>query len=176
MSLRVEQVASEASPTNLYIFSSGFQANITIQIPKEHHRYVIGKEGKKLRELEQITMTKITIPNSEENSDYIKIIGPKEGIDQARHELQLISDEQVITSFAVTNKKKEDFRTIAHYVISPPGSLIEEFISKIKQIHFWYFWEKQVYLTEFIHISMGGKKSICVSYLDLNFTLLLALM
>ena len=89
------------------LFFSGFQANITIQIPKEHHRYVIGKEGKKLRELEQITMTKITIPNSEENSDYIKIIGPKEGIDQARHELQLISDEQVNMSFAVTNQNKK---------------------------------------------------------------------
>ena len=50
---------------------------------------------------------------------------------------------------------------------------IEEFSSKIKQIHFWYFWEKQVSLTEFIHMSMGKqkldlKKCICVSYLDLN--------
>ena len=34
-------------------------------------------------------------------------------------------------------------------------STIEEFISNIKQIHFWYFWEKQVSLTEFIHMSMG---------------------
>ena len=32
---------------------------------------------------------------------------------------------------------------------------IEEFSSKIKQIHFWYFWEKQVSLMEFIHMSMG---------------------
>ena len=35
------------------------------------------------------------------------------------------------------------------------NSIIEEFSSKIKQIHFWYFWEKQVSLTEFIHMSMG---------------------
>ncbi|XP_063965109.1 vigilin-like [Lytechinus pictus] len=75
------------------------QANITIQIPKEHHRFVIGKEGKKLKELEQVTMTKITIPNSEENSDMIRIVGPKEGIDQAKHELQLISDEQAKRAF-----------------------------------------------------------------------------
>ena len=27
--------------------------------------------------------------------------------------------------------------------------------SKIKQIHFWHFWEKQVSLMEFIHMSMG---------------------
>ena len=31
----------------------------------------------------------------------------------------------------------------------------EDFSSKIKQIHFWYFWEKQVSLTEFIHMFMG---------------------
>ena len=34
-------------------------------------------------------------------------------------------------------------------------STIEEFSSKIKQIHFWYFWEKQVSLTKFVHLSMG---------------------
>ena len=59
-----------------------------------------------------------------------------------------------------------------------PDFKIEEFSSKIKQIHFWYFWEKQVSLTEFIHMSTGKqnldeKKGIWVSYLDLNFTLLL---
>ena len=32
---------------------------------------------------------------------------------------------------------------------------IEEISFKIKQIHFWYFWEKQVSLTEFTHMSMG---------------------
>ena len=53
-------------------------------------------------------------------------------------------------------------------------TIIEEFSSKIKQIHFWYFWEKQVSLTELIHMSMGKqnldyKKCICVSYLELNF-------
>ena len=39
--------------------------------------------------------------------------------------------------------------------ILPHSSRIEDFNSKIKQIHFWYFWEKQVSLTEFIHMSMG---------------------
>ena len=27
-------------------------------------------------------------------------------------------------------------------------------------IHFWYFWEKQVSLTEFIHVSMGKQNFI----------------
>ena len=62
-------------------------------------------------------------------------------------------------------------------------TIIEEFSSKIRQIHSWYFWEKQISLTEFIRMYMGKqnldlkkKKCICGSYLDLNFTLLLALM
>ena len=33
--------------------------------------------------------------------------------------------------------------------------IIEEFSSKIKQIQIWYFWEKQVSLTEIILMSMG---------------------
>ena len=33
----------------------------------------------------------------------------------------------------------------------------EEFSSKIKQIHYWYFWEKRVSLTEFLHMSIYGK-------------------
>lgn len=71
------------------------QASATIKIPREHHRYILGKNGKKLQDLELDTATKITIPRMEENSDMIKIIGNKEGIDKARHEIQLISDEQV---------------------------------------------------------------------------------
>ena len=53
------------------------------------------------------------------------------------------------------------------FIIIPfETSRIEEFISKIKQIHFWYFWEKQVSLTEFIHMSMGKqnldlKQNVC---------------
>ena len=47
----------------------------------------------------------------------------------------------------------------------------EEFTSKTWYIHFWYFWEKQVSLTEFIHMSMGKqnldlKKCICLRELS----------
>lgn len=71
------------------------QANMTIRIPREHHRFILGKSGKKLQDLEMMTSTKITIPRAEENSETIRIMGTKEGIDKARHELQCISDEQV---------------------------------------------------------------------------------
>jgi len=66
-----------------------------VHIPKEHHRFILGIKGKKLNELELQTATKIAIPRPNENSDMITITGTKEGIEKARHEIQLISDEQV---------------------------------------------------------------------------------
>lgn len=64
-------------------------------IPKEHHRFVIGKNGEKLQELELRTATKIAIPRSDDPNANIRITGTKEGIEKARHEIQLISAEQV---------------------------------------------------------------------------------
>jgi len=75
------------------------QANVQISIPREHHRFILGKNGKKLQELELTTATKITIPRPEEKSDMIKIVGTKEGIDKASHEIQIISDEQAKLDF-----------------------------------------------------------------------------
>jgi rRNA processing protein Krr1/Pno1 len=73
------------------------QASIAIPIPREHHRFLLGKNGRKLQELELTTATKISIPRPEDNSDMVRIIGTKEGIDKARHEIQITSDEQVKT-------------------------------------------------------------------------------
>lgn len=75
------------------------QANLHISIPKEHHRFILGKSGKRLQALELSTATKITVPRPDENSDMIKIVGTKENIDKARHEIQIISDEQAKLGF-----------------------------------------------------------------------------
>lgn len=68
------------------------QASIEMVIPKDHHRFILGKGGKKLQELELTSQTRIAIPR---DSEIIRIVGTKEGIDRAKHEMQLISDEQV---------------------------------------------------------------------------------
>ncbi|XP_031553878.1 vigilin-like [Actinia tenebrosa] len=73
------------------------QAQIEIHIPREHHKFILGKGGKTLQQLELTTATKITIPR--DGSDTIKIVGTKEGVDRARHELQIISDEQAKLAF-----------------------------------------------------------------------------
>ncbi|XP_063043229.1 vigilin isoform X2 [Engraulis encrasicolus] len=70
------------------------QASATVAIPKEHHRFVIGKSGEKLQELELKTATKIAIPRPDDPSTNIRITGTKEGIEKARHEILLISAEQ----------------------------------------------------------------------------------
>uniref|UniRef100_A0A452FNH9 Vigilin n=1 Tax=Capra hircus TaxID=9925 RepID=A0A452FNH9_CAPHI len=71
------------------------QASATVAIPKEHHRFVIGKNGEKLQDLELKTATKIQIPRPDDASNQIRITGTKEGIEKARHEVLLISAEQV---------------------------------------------------------------------------------
>ncbi|EJW80075.1 hdlbp protein [Wuchereria bancrofti] len=70
------------------------QAAREIAIPKEHHRVLIGVEGIKLRQLEQDTDCRIMVPGRDSPSDIIKIIGPRDGIEKAVHEIQLVSDKQ----------------------------------------------------------------------------------
>jgi len=75
------------------------QGSATISIPKEHHRHLLGKGGSKLQDLEKMTSTKITIPKPGDTDDGIKIMGNKEGIEKALHEIKLISDEQSKQAF-----------------------------------------------------------------------------
>ncbi|XP_040437486.1 vigilin-like [Falco naumanni] len=70
------------------------QASATVAIPKEHHRFVIGKKGEKLQDLKLKTATKMQVPRPDDPSNQIKISGTKEGIEKARHEILLISAEQ----------------------------------------------------------------------------------
>ena len=93
------------------------QANMTINIPKEHHRHLLGKGGLKLQDMEKNTATKITIPKSSDNSDVITIVGAKEGIDKALHELRIISDEQSKQAF-----ERMEIPKIYHPFIQGPGN------------------------------------------------------
>lgn len=73
--------------------------NQKIRVPREQHKFLIGKSGVVLRELQEKTCTSIQIPKTEANSETINITGPKDGIEQAIHEIQLICDEQSKTGF-----------------------------------------------------------------------------
>lgn len=68
-------------------------------MPKEHHRWILGKKGDRLKELEKLTATKISIPPMTESSDTITITGTKEGIEKAEHEIRITSDERSKKAF-----------------------------------------------------------------------------
>lgn len=93
------------------------QARVGIHIPKEHHKYILGPKGSRLEQLELATATKVTIPRVEENSDTITIIGTREGIEKAQHEIQLISDEQSKLAFERINIPK-----IYHPFVAGPNN------------------------------------------------------
>jgi len=106
----------EATAHARRIITAGLQTQASIEmiIPKEHHRFLLGKGGKKLQDLELLTQTKITIPR---DSEIIRIVGTKEGIDRARHEMQLVSDEQAKLAFERLNIPK-----IYHPFINGPDN------------------------------------------------------
>ncbi|OQR80388.1 vigilin-like [Tropilaelaps mercedesae] len=68
------------------------EAQVDLVIPKDHHRHILGVKAQKLRALEAETSTKVTVPRPEENSEIVSIKGPKEGIAQAVHRIQTLSD------------------------------------------------------------------------------------
>lgn len=82
------------------------QVTVIINIPKDHHRFLLGRSGSNLAKLELETATKISLPRQDENSDAVRITGTKEGIDKARHEIQVISDEQAKLAFERLHIKK----------------------------------------------------------------------
>jgi predicted RNA-binding protein Jag len=70
-----------------------------MKVPKEQHKFLIGKGGSVLKQIQDQTCTTIQIPKSDTGSDIITITGPKDGIDMAINEIQFICDEQSKTGF-----------------------------------------------------------------------------
>ncbi|KAG0729485.1 Vigilin [Chionoecetes opilio] len=70
------------------------QARVIIKIPKDHHKFILGKKGKRLQELEQNTATKIQVPGPKDNCEDIAVVGTRDAIEKAVHEIQQASDEQ----------------------------------------------------------------------------------
>lgn len=56
---------------------------------------MLGKSGQRLKELETRTNTKISIPGIHDQSDKITVVGTRDSIEKALHEIKVISDEQV---------------------------------------------------------------------------------
>eukprot|EP00123_Amoebidium_parasiticum_P012021 comp21066_c0_seq1/m.28357 comp21066_c0_seq1/g.28357 ORF comp21066_c0_seq1/g.28357 comp21066_c0_seq1/m.28357 type:complete len:1230 (-) comp21066_c0_seq1:211-3900(-) len=73
-----------------------FQAPKTVElvIPPEHYGAILGKEGSRLRELQDKHAVKINVPKKETGSNVVTITGNKEGVGRAALELQTVSDDR----------------------------------------------------------------------------------
>lgn len=56
---------------------------LTVSVPKSIHRRLLGQKGQRLMAIQDETLTKITIPRKEEESDIIKIFGLKSNAEAA---------------------------------------------------------------------------------------------
>ena len=124
-----------------------------IKIPKEHHGYVLGKQGAKLKQIEQCTNTKISIPKPDNNSDVIKITGNREDSDLAKEELRAISDDLVREMcivgvanimwvwllFELLNILKRGKKDI-HWIKDTYGAAILSFVRRLS-----YLWRLKMY-------------------------------
>lgn len=69
------------------------QSQAEMRVKKEHHRFLLGKNGKKLNDLQAATGTRISVPRQNEDSELVRIVGPKEGIEKVMHEIQVLCTE-----------------------------------------------------------------------------------
>ena len=99
---------------------------MNIPIPKDHHRFLLGKGGAKLQDLEKRTATKITIPKSNDTNDVVTISGPKEGIEKAIHEIRIISDEQSKQAYEVLQIPK----SYHPFINGPNGERVKKLVAE----------------------------------------------
>lgn len=98
------------------------QASKTVNIPREHHRWILGKKGERLRDLEKATATKINVPNVNEDSDKLTITGTKEGIEKAEHKLRTMSDEQSKRAF----ERVEVPKVLHPFILGPHNETVNQ--------------------------------------------------
>jgi len=103
----------------------------TMAVPKEHHRYILGRGGAKLQELEQRTSTKISMPKvTDTGNEMISISGPKDGIEKAMHEISLISDQQSKQAYEVLPVLK-----IYHpFINGPNGDYVKKMMADFPNV------------------------------------------
>jgi rRNA processing protein Krr1/Pno1 len=53
---------------------------LSVNIPLEFHRFIIGQRGATLKQLEQETLTRITVPSQDSQSNAIAVVGAKDNV------------------------------------------------------------------------------------------------
>lgn len=65
-----------------------------MQIPKDHHKFIMGPKGAKIKEIQDRFATRVNIPKADDPSDVITITGTTENCRLTAAELQRISAER----------------------------------------------------------------------------------
>eukprot|EP00047_Mylnosiga_fluctuans_P012927 m.28404 g.28404 ORF g.28404 m.28404 type:complete len:1218 (+) comp4552_c0_seq1:132-3785(+) len=78
------------------VLLSSLQTQVTLEVavPKELHRFIIGKEGKILKDIETNTATSIKVPSGDNPKQTVSVIGTMENARKAAAEIQQIADEK----------------------------------------------------------------------------------
>ncbi|KAL7058604.1 hypothetical protein AAHC03_013542 [Spirometra sp. Aus1] len=93
------------------------QATKTIKVPTEFHRFLIGRNGERKRQLEADTMTRISVPPPSKNLNEITLTGPVAYLDAAEKEVRRIVDHHAQQAY-----EKLDIPKIYHPFIRGPGN------------------------------------------------------
>ena len=56
---------------------------------------LLGKQASNLKQLEQSTNTKITVPRQDDSSEIVRVTGNKEGVELAKQRLMTFSEDLV---------------------------------------------------------------------------------
>ena len=74
------------------------KATAEIEVPKELHRFILGKGGKNLQSIMDRTGAVVRIPNAESSSDLVTVRGDAQAIELVRQEFEAIKKEKVCFS------------------------------------------------------------------------------
>ena len=128
------------------------EGSATINIPKEHHRFLLEKGGVKLQDLEKQTSTVITVPKAGDNSDRITVQGNREGIPFALLEIKNISsgDEAQANIGLAQKKVYEETNWLVNESVSCPtwlhkfiigrkGAGIQKISQELQKVHIGFY-------------------------------------
>ena len=89
--------------------------SIDVDIPKEHHRFVLGKGAEVLKRIQDQTGAKISVPKADEKDGLIRVTGSKEAMDAAKVSFQ-IKNTVFDTRFSSVKLSKSQLNKVVNIV------------------------------------------------------------
>ncbi|KAI9292692.1 hypothetical protein K502DRAFT_294937 [Neoconidiobolus thromboides FSU 785] len=143
------------------------KTSATISVPSNITRFILGSKGRNLAQLQQKTMTNITVPpreneDGDEEDSYIEvsIVGELSGVQEAKREIESIIREKAVK---VELKITEIPATHYPFLAGPKGSLLKSYLSDSSvEVKVPFVFENQSNLIQDDHpiVILGAKESL----------------